>query len=1644
MAKKSSSKLTNTSSGEISTFLKGIGKDAKGMYTAEASWIGARNAVNNSVVGDLAELSNEASNRLCQLVPYTIIGAIHLDKAEWAIYSTDDSNSEIGVFDEDGCTYRTVVNDPCLSFNKDYLIIGQSRTNFDCTKQVYWADALNPDRTMNLDNPPWIQNCTDDNGADPGGCIECVDTDQLNCEKLRIAPLIDSLCFQIEVGPTSGELLNGSYYVVGAYVLNGQRVTEYSMPSNIQGLFTHENRSSSLEIVVDADDSIFEEFELVLVQRVAEATQARRVGFYSTRQKRIAIDSFITTWADISIQDILLRTPVVEKSDGIFKNGSYLIRTGPRERFDFNYQPLANQIESNWVAVEYPADYYRKGGTNTGYLRDEVYAFFIRWVYNTGDRSASYHIPGRVATPFDTALVFNQDSQVDINDGLTPFRWRVYNTASRDFAYPTSTLPDGGQIIAGGEMAYWESTEFYDDNQPEIWNATYVDENGVNIGNTTNTDFDLCGKPIRHHKFPENATDTVGDTTNHFTNNGSRIRIMSVQFNNILPPVDNNGVPIPGVVGYEILRGSREGNKSVFAKGMINNMREYKIPDNFSTRQGLYPNYPYNYLGSDKFLNESATVNCSLCPFNYYIQEHEPYTGYRQDVFTFHSPETNFRNPFLSNKEVKIYGEFWGNVEGNFQFPDKHPKFKLISNTAFILAALAGLSYGMRKSHTKDGNKRIKWIPGRGLNLGGVFLGPAGAGNQPIGLGTGSSAATIAEFGSAQGAEALWITNYLTGDFTALGGALGSFNPWEGFLNQVWGTSSASVLSPGSQSGYYEIDWIEPDWTALPGPLRFLNNAPLFVSDWSTGINDFIKLIQAWLPWRQYALQYVSHGFYNQYKRPSIGNIRRGIKEEVYLDPILQDFSNYRINNIFRSRTVVVETEDTFSDPTVTDTTQKTFSDVAGTNGIEWDNETDANVSKNFQTTASGHYVALKQRLGNQYGQLRGIIQVPVSTCPTDISQTKTEVLFNGDTYVGRYTEKNTMFFFYEWLYDLPNGTEFDYRFYKMLPHPKFWMDTEAFDFNEFINSIGNVITSGFDFTQISIPSRKFAFDRRNGGVPWRFGITDAFFYLFNSGVKDFFVESEINLDYRDWDALPYQRHYDREQYTDLREMFKPPYVKFGNYYKYDYSLSVSKLFNNYQPWGFLQEPTYDPKVAEKCYIYRPKRVIYSLPQDQENKKDYWRVYLAANYKDFSSKVTGIHPISKSGAILLFETESPIFFAGVDQLETDSNLKLTIGDGGLFSQPLQNLVNVDEPNEYGSCQNRLSIVNTPLGMFYMSQNQGKIFQVTSALSEISNLNMKWWFATYLPYQLLKDFPEFELVDNPVVGIGCQSVFDNTDQIVFFCKKDYALRKDIADQVDYVDGRVFLVNKVLRVELGDPRYFEDASWTFSYDPKNKIWVSYHDWHPDLTLASKNTFMTTNDNGIWVHNDRCDSFCNFYGTDYPFEIEIAATSKTTVNTLRNIEYYMEVYKYDQNCYDRFHDLDFNFDEAIVYNTEQCSGLLRLNLKPKNNAPGIIAYPIINFNNIDILYSKEEQKYRFNQFWDITDDRGEFSVAERVIFNTSPNGYVKTLNPTNLNYDKFELERKKFRHYITNVLLRRRVSGNRNMVVIVVVNNNLLSSR
>lgn len=1773
---------TKTSSTQTQTFTKGLVKDRSDTYFPENSWSHAVNAVNYTFTGNVGTLSNEQSNYLCGQAPYDIIGKIRLFSGNWIIFSTNNTNSEIGWYNENNCKYCKIVNDPCLNFDQENLIVGESKKNFDCSYQIYWADGRNPDRAMNIGNPetwlcdttepwpgvPYLQKCVDPEDTQTGiGCVECTNLQplQLDCDKIRLSRLIDPVCVEIKNGQYGGNMPNGSYFVVVAYTINQQRVTDYSTPSNVQPIFQHDKLAGSLDITIkNIDKNTFEEFELVVVSIVNQQTVAKQIGYYSTNVTTITLDSIDITNPTVPIELIAVRSPIYEKSEQISQVNGYLLRLSPTTRFDFNYQPLANRIEAKWVAMEYPVDYYRKSGYRTSYLRDEVYSFWIRWVYETGEKTPSYHIPGR--PPLENIDIHCPDSPDLISDFDLPpagddnifsddAYYEVYNTGFITEDYTAAPIPigDSGQIVAKGRMGYWQSTETYP-NKPEVWNSsahTWSDYKcKLDLLYDTYSDIDLCGEYIRHHKMPDNKCVPHIKSFASANSNGSnlysdveKIVLLGVEFDNINYPVDNDGKAIPGIIGYEILRSTREGNKSIIAKGMLNHMREYNIntsddPMDLSYDNGLYQNYPYNYLGVDPTLTTVDRLvgeDCSPLP---------GLDRYSRNKFTFHSPDTQFREPFLAEKELKIYGEIFGDVTGNYDFVPGHPKHKVLTDFALLIAAFAGVGIA---ALSIMGKRTINRASGRAFNLGnvdysgiqqttsiGTWVTPFGNISQgPLLDGNITYAPnSIAEIPEDNGSSQ---ENMTGGNQNAVDNTLtnSESNTIQNIVSvlanpDAYYTTAADTfkLEAADRKGYIGPGYdVYLDLTpyqlssGLPGGLSSFANLLYY---WTQGTDSVVKLIEAWIPYVQYALMYKSHGKYTQFDPGNFcisGNQRKLINDLFYIENTLQSYvgldpaavpqtTDYSINNLYRNKAVLIEvTTNVLDQNTLLSTTPQVgtclynptelrdgtfgivpdntlqslttlnsnpiFQTIPGINSTWWTKPT-----REFTTQTRALYAAIKYRNRNQYGQLEPLRELPISDCViklpnvpasnTDLCKTpfvyESGLIYGGDIYIGRYTEKNKFFYFYDWLYEQLDGVGLDYTLKRMIQYPKYWGDFTGFDLGQFITNIG--IT--FNFTPGASPVRILPndfhnFDRNCSLGPFLpfiggarssiFNVNNAYFYLFNTGVRDFFVESEINVDLRDWGEAPEERHYDPYRYTDLDVLFDTSIIKEDNFYKYDYSLSIAKIYTNYVTWGETHPRYYDPNVSELCYQYYPNRLLYSLPFEFEQIRDNWYAFLANNYKDFPSKPNSVNSINKNGAIITFEAASPITFQGVDTLETELNTKITIGDGGLFSQPLQSIVNSDISYEYGSCQDKFSVLSTPYGVFWISQNQGKVFNYSSGLNEISGLNMRWWFDKYLDYSILEDFPNFSITDNPVAGVGCQTVYDNDDQIVYFCKRDFKLRTDLPEgtTVTYPGlGNSFLVNGSLRVDLGDPAYFTDASWTVSYDPKMQVWISFHDWHPNLLIPSKNNFISIKGNGIWQHNKRTDSYCNFYEKDYKFEVEYIETTGETVNTLRSLEYILENSIYDADGVDKYTLLDFNFDHCIIYNNEQVSGLLVLNPTPKNDVIGRLQYPIINPADIQILYDKVENKYRLNMFWDITDDRGEYfnpsipGFAQRVIWDTAPDGYNRVLNPANLNYNKLALQRKKFRHYLNRIVLYREVSGNVNMIFKISNTKSLYSPR
>jgi len=1685
-------RMSQSSENSQATFSKGLVNDLNGFTLPDSSWTYARNAINNSPTGDLGKLANEFSNIHCTYAAYTIIGNIHLTKARWLLFSANGKNSEIGIFDEDTCTYSRLVNDDCLGFNPSYLIKGIARSTFDCSYIAIWDDGLNVTRSMNIGAIPWVQECTDSNGASPGGCITCIDKLDVNgrkildCDLIRLESFIKQPNVKLTKGASAGSILNGSYHVHIAYTVNEQKVTDYFSMSNVISMFDHDNVNGSIELALTNLDETFDQYMLVVVSTISEKTVARNLGLYSTNQNHVTIDYIDNTLVTVALNDLPIITPVPDKSDAVMQNGKYALRVGPTDKFDFNYQPLANQIQAFWQSVQYDKDYYKNGGTNVGHMRDEVYTYFIRWIYRTGDKSSSYHIPGKAAQNFTlpsdsssagSSVLENAVAPASVNiieTGYSPKVFEVYNTASIT-SQPNTTLSDGGVVLAEGKMGYHESSEFYPDKSPGVWNASANAWSDVQDDN-----FDLCGKPIRHHKFPEN-TITSGATsnaslTNHYSDGGQNIRVLGLKFKNVRPPVDNNGKLIPNIEGYEILRGSRNGNKTVLYKGMINNMWEYDLPKmtNGAGKKGLYANYPFNDLNADPFISVGKDPN-PLNPLNPIatsweqplfgselkgsLRNYVPNTAYKKNYFTFHSPDTQFVKPFLADDELKIYGALFGESVGKYSQVQNHPKHKFVKDLSFVAAIVAGIAYAVTKI---NGSKET------------TYGGSQQVSNDPI-AGFSNSASLTLLGNIASTAAAITIQETLNTLMTGVGvldgitgqGTTGVLSATQAAYLAAKTARDILAIVPGTTMETGSIDVVFKDQDQSPGLLRsFLAIAfgnPMLTSYMAEGGDALLKTILSVGKYHQFALDSKSLCLYENFNVPQQTNRRKKIELIKFLKGGINEVdSSFKVNHVYRKETVILKTTADVnnthdSNSAIKDTSRLMIASAYPETSITYLGKDKEAFFEPLSMVASSHYVAVKNRLRNQYGKINNINQLPTQSFIIPYGQTETQSIFGGDTYIGRYSEKNTLYYFNQWLNGEQNGAEFNYFKQQMFEHVTYWMDTNPFGLNDFFRSIPYAFTiavnaSGEEskfqsfFDSLVTPSDKYTFDFL-GSDNGKFLLKNAYMYLYNSGVREFFVESELNIDYRDYGSLEAEQHY--PVLSDLNTMFHPNIIRADNYYKLDRSLSTPFLAFSKVSSGNLQDLSYNPLLSQSCYTKRPKRLLYSLPQETESKKDNWSIFLPYNYKDFSSEISGIKALDKTSALILFETAAPSIIPGTDTLRTGSNEEITIGTGTLFARDIQELGNSEKSFEYGACQSMLSIINTPAGVFWMNLNQGRIFNYAGGIKEISLKSNKFWLNQYLPYKLLEDFPEFKLIDNPVTGIGCQTAYDNEYGLVYFCKKDFVLKDEFKGPnaimtVVYLGENNFLFGGVYEAKLGNPLYFNNASWTLSYDPKIEEFISFHDWHPDLIMSGKNTFITTKKNGLWRHNKTCQSFCNYYGVEYPFEVEFQINTKFQVSTLKSIEYYLENYIYDQNCNDRFLELDRNFDEVEIYNNEQVSGVLKLVKSPKNDIKSLLAFPKVTANFIEILYSKEEQKYKFNQFWDIVKDRGEFSTAKNVIWKTKANGYERILNILAVDYRKPELQRKKFRHYDNKVRLRKLVNANVQMLISLATSDSLNSPR
>jgi hypothetical protein len=175
--------------------------------------------------------------------------------------------------------------------------------------------------------------------------------------------------------------------------------------------------------------------------------------------------------------------------------------------------------------------------------------------------------------------------------------------------------------------------------------------------------------------------------------------------------------------------------------------------------------------------------------------------------------------------------------------------------------------------------------------------------------------------------------------------------------------------------------------------------------------------------------------------------------------------------------------------------------------------------------------------------------------------------------------------------------------------------------------------------------------------------------------------------------------------------------------------------------------------------------------------------------------------------------------------------------------------------------------------------------------------------------------------------------------------------------------------------------------------------------DVTQIAALGFEETNTASIWRHLTNTILYNTYYGNIEPYVIEYPFSYQFHDEILQNVKDFTKAYKYlpipdgvfNDNA--RVETNDRWFNKAILYNGQQCSGLLELVPKPAHNLKDYLKYPMYNEESKTITYTKSDSFYQYNTFWSL------IKSSQIPMFNVSCESLSidKVLNQSNMDYGK-----------------------------------------
>lgn len=1443
---------------------------------------------------------NEQGNDFCLSFPtgFVLIGKHFISEQSRHIFmlvNPDTQSSEIGYMENNDCVYRKLTNASCLNFDINYPIHKIVHKISKEGTEIYWTDGKNPRRYLNLDDfPKKIKEGSD--LCDPAY------TDELDCNKIKIQPDFKIPQLEIKEIIGGGNLIAGTYQFAIQYCDSvGNPYTSYYSITNPTPIsdpnITTQNFNYPVgkSIVVDIKNidtsGKAQYFNLAVIKTINAISSIELIGTYyiDNENKKITYTGQQVDNIRLSINDIFEKFPYYELADDVTAVQDILVWKGITSIDRINYQSIANKISLQWESWRIPADESYANEYNAtnfrGYLRDEVYAFEICFLLKNGKQTDSFHIPGKKLSQYEELLPHVTSTNEDnLYESLqeVPY-WKVYNTAS-----VTGTHSDyvNDKNYKGpyqyGEFAYWESSETYPCNK-DVWG-------------------ELAGKPIRHHKFPDVNISPIfeskefSDTSSIEMGNCAifplGVKIDDYQIELLIKNSNLTPEQKSDIVGWKIVRGDRGTNKSIVAKGILRNVNSYSRQN----KEYIYPNYPYNDLNDDPFLNSTNNAFVDQCES--YDIEITKLNDEGKAIIRYNDCNTNkpIVNEYTSLQKITITSIGKPTIDS--------PAKAIIGNSNYELWEVSVRTQGCAVGWVDpvEGPSRM-WLTGR-------IVGPGDTKNIKVVIGSGEperidgrgkfykrklstyispNSFIKNESVSGKNIEKLSHRQIFNSPDTSFGQPfLGNVLKLE---NVIFGTGKSHFVEV-KNNAKYKLLTEEVQIDALKSAYYLGNKtSPFDASAFFAAYQGYLEIYLRSISRKNFAYSYNSIADYN-YSKPienGLGIKQRLIDIAKYIIPGVQSVGDdYNINNYQRETSVFLKTNNDKQPLPLPNKTKSIFDEYSNKSLIEDKSRhiissigscNDPTQEKPINVLS--YYASIKNIYEGQWGQIYSYDTIDTGYQKIIGVDNKIKTVFGGDTFIGRFAFKTKVPFFLDNRVGAPDDSDIYYDEIGNIAYPKYWHSARSITKDYYIPTtrlLPNIISykaHNFDCPNNQGEEVIISSDSEYQGAlesnPNRI-YYDGYYYLFAYGIPNFYCESSYNLDLRqafnnkEGDFFPHVSKGIPDDWLQETNVT----INQDNTYYYNTTYSKQNKENT-----FTKLPL---DWSSEKYTNYPFRAIYSDPQstNADAVSNNWLTYRALSYYDFPKnygKLISLDGIQNRAILARFENKS-LLYNSLLTIDTSNPQAAYVGNPKMFENPPIDFAETDLG--YVGSQHKF-LLKIPEGQVTIDAKRGQVFIISGTqVTDISGFGsgMNRFLTDNLDFEILKYFPDVN-IDNHFKDFGIHGVYDSKFDRLVITKLDYIplsneIKYNKNKKYFYINEKVgnITIEKVINVK--NNLYFCNRSWTLSYSMNLRKWISFHSYIPNFYIAENNFFYS----GI---NDETEDFDAIAGEVIP----IPTTTTTTTN-------------------------------------------------------------------------------------------------------------------------------------------------------------------